>query len=353
MIKKILILALVGVTTFFLYKKGDLLLSKLHLLIDRGGQVVYFVPYLGAPSTEEEFVQQDCYIPYRALERAFAKRGYQLKYSTLERLPRDADYLLVINQHHPRRADRRLTAFPKERKVAFVFEPPIIEPKAFTDEFAEQFAAVYYALTNDLSGAGDRRKFHFPHPLQPLAEWPSFEEKRLCTLVSGNKYSSFPNSLYLERLKAIDYFERYHPESFALYGRGWSQEEHPAYQGAPLPEAKCGVVSGYRFSICYENSVDPGNITEKIFDSFCAGCVPVYWGAPDITDWVPKDCFIDRTEFANLEALYAHLSSMDRDEYEGYLARIRRFLASEQASIRSTDQFCKTAVDAIDALRKK
>ena len=34
-----------------------------------------------------------------------------------------------------------------------------------------------------------------------------------------------------------------------------------------------------------------GYITEKIFDSFFAGVVPIYWGAENITDYVPKSLY--------------------------------------------------------------
>ena len=40
-----------------------------------------------------------------------------------------------------------------------------------------------------------------------------------------------------------------------------------------------------------------GYITEKIFDSFAAWCVPVYWGASNVTDYIPEGCFIDRRKF--------------------------------------------------------
>lgn len=334
------ILLLLSVAVYFSY---DLLLYRVNRPLRANGKTVYFVPYRDAPSGEEELASPTSFVS--RLQKKLAAQGYELKYSTLKRLPLDADYLIVINQRRRKSEALRVNAFPKERKVAFIFEPPIIEPKAFTPAFSNRFAAVYYSLINDLSGGENRYKFHYPHPLEPRAHWPDFGEKRLCTLVVGNKMSHFPNSLYQERRNAIDYFENHHPESFAFYGRGWSREEHPTYEGEPA--WKLDAVSNFRFSICYENSVEPGNITEKIFDSFCAGCIPVYWGAPDITDWVPKDCFIDRTEFADLDALYAHLNGMEREEYEGYLSRIRAFLTSEQAAVRSIDRLLDTMVEAV------
>ena len=34
----------------------------------------------------------------------------------------------------------------------------------------------------------------------------------------------------------------------------------------------------YRFHICFENSSYKGYLTEKLFDAFVAGCIPIYWG---------------------------------------------------------------------------
>ena len=46
-------------------------------------------------------------------------------------------------------------------------------------------------------------------------------------------------------------------------------------------------------------------MTEKLFDCFFSGTVPVYWGAPDVFDWVPADCFIDMRQFTDFAQLRA------------------------------------------------
>jgi len=90
------------------------------------------------------------------------------------------------------------------------------------------------------------------------------------------------------RLAAIEYFA--HSDGFRLYGHRWDQPTaglsaavqqavRRAYAGALAPGAppKRAVLNGHRFAICFENCVFPGYVTEKIFDCFLAGCVPVYW----------------------------------------------------------------------------
>lgn len=75
----------------------------------------------------------------------------------------------------------------------------------------------------------------------------------------------------------------------------------------------------------------PGYVTEKIFDSFISGCVPIYWGAPNITDYVPKSCFIDRTDFRSHEDLYVYLSTMSEETHQKHITAIKEFLMSDSA----------------------
>jgi len=78
-----------------------------------------------------------------------------------------------------------------------------------------------------------------------------------------------------------------------------------------------GVViglGGYTFAICFENMVLEGWITEKMFDCFYAGCVPVYWGAPDITEFVPIDAFIDMRAFSGFDELRRFLHALSPAE---------------------------------------
>lgn len=50
---------------------------------------------------------------------------------------------------------------------------------------------------------------------------------------------------------------------------------------------KLTYLSQFKFNLCPENSNNQGYVTEKIFDSIAAGCIPIYWGSnnnpePDI-----------------------------------------------------------------------
>lgn len=196
---------------------------------------------------------------------------------------------------------------------------------------------------------------------------------KLCCMIAGNKslrYKS-PLDLYSQRIKTIRWFEQHAPQDFDLYGQGWDKPAalsgllgkvinkiqryipnlsgrvfFPSYRGKVV--SKLETLQKYRFCICYENVRDlPGYITEKIFDSFFAGCIPVYWGASNITTYIPQDCFIDRRNFSNHEELYHFMVSMAEPEFIAYQIRIAAFLRSDKAKPFSAETFAETIVNTI------
>jgi len=121
-------------------------------------------------------------------------------------------------------------------------------------------------------------------------------------------------------------------------------EKYPSYRGSV--ENKKKTLEKYKFSICYENAKDiPGYITEKIFNCFFAGCVPVYWGANNIMDHIPADCFIDMRNFSNYEDMYQYMKNMSDEEYLGYLNAIERFILSDKSYQFSVEYFAKTITE--------
>ena len=166
------------------------------------------------------------------------------------------------------------------------------------------------------------------------------------------------NDLYSERVKTIRWFEHNAPDDFFLYGRKWdlsgrlptrfgalvhSLEKKLPFNYQPFPSwkgvilNKQDVLINSRFSIVYENVKGlKGYITEKIFDAFTAGNIPIYWGAEDIDDYIPRKCFIDRRNFSNHEDLYKFLKNMSEEEYLNYQRCIKNFIENESKEFTCT-----------------
>jgi len=234
------------------------------------------------------------------------------------------------------------------RKLAVLFECDVIKPQNWDKVRHAEFDAVF-TWSDQLVDGKKYFKLNFPQKFPAAAEFFPEKKNKFCALVAGNKKSSHPSELYSERLKTIRWFEVNHPAELDLYGTGWDKhlftgslpvrllnrlplvarlaaEKYPSYRGTV--GLKKEMLKQYKFSICYENAKDiPGYITEKIFDSLFAGCVPVYWGAPDIAKHVPEDCFIDRRAFKTHEDLYDFMKGMTDTKYRDRLSSISGYLS--------------------------
>ncbi len=252
----------------------------------------------------------------------------------------------------------------------FVPECPVAEPALYRDlaEASEVFRRMYsfstdQALEPFLSKPVRFLPFRFPQAFDGVheAQWAR-RERRFLVIINGNKLPRLRvNELYTERLRAVEYFAR--RDEIDLYGVGWDgppfrigttrvpgsvrrlayaaerrwrrvfPDRDPlrvaarkTWRGAV--DSKAETLSRYTFAICFENMVLEGWITEKIFDCFFAGTVPIYLGAPDVEDWIPAECFIDMRSFSGYDELRSYLLQLSPTETEQYRLAAVEYLSS-------------------------
>jgi alpha(1,3/1,4) fucosyltransferase len=190
------------------------------------------------------------------------------------------------------------------------------------------------------------------------------EKTKYCVTIFSQKYSGHSAELYSERMRAVRWFEREHPSEFDLFGLNWDrfyfsgklsrlnlflQKFYSTFPGAPrvhrFPsyrgpvKRKNTVMREYKFAIAYENAAFPGYVSEKIFDAFFAGCVPIYIGAPDVTDDIPPETFIDKRNFPDYPSLYRYLKGMSAKEYNERLDAIENFVRGERIKLFGPENF--------------
>ena len=80
--------------------------------------------------------------------------------------------------------------------------------------------------------------------------------------------------------------------------------------GGPVAN-KRDFISKYLFNIAFENSSFPGYTTEKIAEPWLEGCIPIYWGDPEIARDINPDCFINMHNFNSFDAAITYIKEVD------------------------------------------
>lgn len=231
--------------------------------------------------------------------------------------------------------------------------------------FAHSF--VFRGMRRQLSGDTQYHQMFFPEAFT-ITDFKTlpFAAKKFITMISGNKridnwkknivlkvmYGFGVTEIYDKRRAVIRYFA---DKGLDLYGFGWEKDVSPeviaTYKGSI--EDKTHVLSQYKFAFCFENSIFEGYVTEKIFDVMFAGCVPVYCGAPDIVEYVPKEAFIDVRNFDTLHDLALFLEEMNEERYNDYIDTIKTFLHSDGYRRFSQEHYTAEVLDIIEESFKK
>lgn len=220
------------------------------------------------------------------------------------------------------------------KSVLLCFESPIINPFSQMRLVQKLFSHVY---SWEDSSRICVNKFYIPQTSFCMRTNPlAFEKKQFICLINSYKasypllqfLSPYKKNLYKERIKAIRFFENVLPNGFSLYGRGWPKKYFPSYFGQVKNKIAC--LKKYKYNLCFENNIAPGYISEKIFDCFKAGCVPIYYGASNIEKYIPSSAYIDFRDFSSYEQLLAFLLSITPNHYEKYLRAGKKFLHNKK-----------------------
>jgi len=217
---------------------------------------------------------------------------------------------------------------------------PIRYPSFSNDEITAEI--IPWEERNDLvmvvSNKYYRNPFHLKTLLTPKALEAWFRGK---FKISSNpiKRDAIKNQLHDKRLEAIENLGGM--SLLDLYGRNWNDlgrlplKWRNRLKGvvkklSPVPCVdKKRTMSSYKFAICFENTIYPGYMSEKIIDCLVAGVIPIYLGDPDILRIIPREIFIDMRDYNSWEDLRFMIKSIGKDEGENMIKSAREFLYSE------------------------
>lgn len=200
--------------------------------------------------------------------------------------PYEADYLIVYN------TPTVMLRFPAEKTFFFKGEP---EEFNFSKHMWDKVIgdAHFY-----------RRPINHWHSMKTYQEFKKMrffpkKTKDLSWVITNyGDGTQGPELQILEgqhlRMEFLKRFLDEHPNKMYLYGRGLNnfyKKQDIRFCGGELTDKWDGV-RDFRYTISFESSWQEGYFTGKIIDGILAGCMPIYWGCPDLERYLPKNSFI-------------------------------------------------------------
>lgn len=260
------------------------------------------------------------------------------------------------------------------RRILFSTEPAVISPNMFVnfDQRNRLFTDVFYNCRLErtlfsskvlgylmLNRSIGRINYYYPPMMlnRPLMEQFLNNKRKFLVMINSNKFPVLPyKELFSCRIRAVNYFGKL--DGFSLFGSGWDHNRlYPWYLNTKAI-AKCykGKFIGskydelckYKFAIAFENASFDGYLTEKMFDCFFCGTIPIYYGAPDVEKYVPTNCFVDFRKFRSFKYLHEYLLSITEDEIVSYRERILNFLSSDKFYLFTKEHFSDTFLKLVE-----
>lgn len=239
------------------------------------------------------------------LTRLARARGYEVMGAKQARTRNPRDVVLLQEDFN----QDGIVLISQGAKPGLVF---CLESKMYVPWFYDNLHEVRGLFRHQLLFEGGSEQLYFPcvdaaDLDKPRTPW-SERKKRICMIASNKQWWGMPgnfaspafssairNELHSERLRAID-----ENEDLDLYGPGWDNLDNLPPHWAHLKpkiarqwkgpcEDKIATLEQYQFSVCHENTAQPGYITEKQVDCVIAGTKPLYLGpkAFSLTEFDP------------------------------------------------------------------
>jgi hypothetical protein len=150
------------------------------------------------------------------------------------------------------------------------------------------------------------------------------QKTKFCAMVAGN-----PEGLRVNLFNSISEYIRVDG-----YGNMFNR---------PLRKSKFDLLKDYKFSLCPENSIYDGYVTEKLIDAYAGGTVPIYSGDLSVGAELNDDAFFNYQWDMRMDWLIEHLSEVNENIY-AYKAMYEQPLLKEAPKLDDAIAFVRSIV---------
>jgi len=259
----------------------------------------------------------------------------------------EADIYIAVD--HSEKDEKLLSSRRKLNKFSVLYrsEPKCVLPVSYKPETAALYSSIINFGKSEIKNDGMHWPQYFPSEKQ--LGWGIQDRLPRVALINANKLNLSPSELYSLRRKSIKKIKE-----VDLFGENWNSSfkdriktlvievmkdpprhsvavsSHSRYWFANWPETaspadKISVMQRYKFALVIENELS--YMSEKLFDAFFAGCIPIYVG-PEVTDYkVPKELVIQCKP--TMKSLAEGFEVAMQTNFENYQEKLKDWLKSE------------------------
>jgi len=148
-----------------------------------------------------------------------------------------------------------------------------------------------------------------------LSSLERIEKTGMISVICSNKAIT---PLHRLRLKFVGEMKKVFKDKLHWYGNGVSS----------IP-SKWEGIAPYKYHLCIENKSQNNTITEKLLDSYLGLSFPVYWGAPNLSDYFPTKSFQSIDIFDRKKSIQIIERIISEDPYDNVL----RYLLKARDSV--------------------
>lgn len=254
--------------------------------------------------------------------------------------PRDADYLICWTRI-PRGFENRL-----DKVIYIAYEPPLTGPVYWAYENFDKMHTVF-AYNPDTEKSN---QFHMTlnpiyYPVSPFFDNDiERHNRRLETrgiYYSGayckGMYTNIPNKWGINFKDGRDVVAQYFLDNYkntTIIGKGWPlvtkfKDDKISWRVTKMQDV---LESRADFNLCIENYLMPYLTSERFHDGIGSDRVMLYLGDSKMSEWIPKDCYVDLTPYFNqgtqeldCRAIVNLMETMTQEEYDKIINNARAF----------------------------
>jgi hypothetical protein len=184
-------------------------------------------------------------------------------------------------------------------KIAILMEPPELLPQIYNivQHFEEHYDLIFTYAT-ELVESNPEKYIFYPADMAAIEEenCKMHHKTKLVSMIYSNK-TELPGH-QLRHIIADRFIPAIKYDKIDLYGTGTD---------SPIKNKSEGCID-YMFQIAIENTSRKSYFADKLLDCFITGCVPIYWGCPNIDEFFDIRGVLTFNSFDELREILENLS---------------------------------------------